>query len=136
MSVSRTKMISALKETVIPKLRAAGFSGSFPHFRRPKDDVIDLLTFQFNKWGGSFVVEVASCPATGAKIYTGEIVSPKTVTAHDINCRLRLGSNPPKKMDYWFDFASVTYGEKIYRMAAEDVLAHLPQAERYWEFQR
>ena len=136
MSESRTKMIGALKELVIPKLRAMGFAGSFPHFRRPKDAVIDLLTFQFSSWGGSFVVEVASCPAAGAKIYTGEVVPAKKVTAHDISYRLRLGSNPPKKADHWFDFESATYGERIYGMAAEEVLEHLPQAERYWEFQK
>ena len=26
---------------------------------------IDLITFQFNKWGGSSVVELAVCPVQG-----------------------------------------------------------------------
>jgi hypothetical protein len=129
-------MIAMLKEVVIPKLKVAGFSGSFPHLRRQREATIDLLTFQFSRWGGSFVVEVASCPAAGVTMSWGEHVPPKKVTAHDISYRLRLGSNPPKKADHWFDFESATYGDRIYRMAAEEVLQYLPQAERYWEFQR
>ncbi|WP_366945292.1 DUF4304 domain-containing protein [uncultured Metabacillus sp.] len=31
------------------------------HFRRKNEENINLITFQFNKWGGSFVVELASC---------------------------------------------------------------------------
>jgi Domain of unknown function (DUF4304) len=129
-------MVGALKEIVVPKLRSMGFSGSFPHFRRPKEGMIDLLTFQFSRWGGSFVVEVASCPATGVTLRWGEHVPPDKVKAHDVNYRLRLGANPPEKVDHWFDYENATYGERIYRMAAEEVLERLPQAERYWEFQK
>jgi hypothetical protein len=136
MSGDRLAMIATLKRIVVPKLRQAGFSGSFPHFRRNRDSVIDLLTFQFSRWGGSFVVEVASCPSAGVTMRWGEVVSPNKVNAHHINYRLRLGANPPKIADHWFDFESATYGDRIYEMAAESVVAHLPQANRYWEFQR
>ena len=54
-------MDRVLKATVIPELRARGFQGSLPHFRRRRPDRIDLLTFQFDRSGGRFVVELAQC---------------------------------------------------------------------------
>ncbi len=44
MSEARDKMIAALKEIVLPTLRNMGFRGSFPHFRRERDEQLDLLT--------------------------------------------------------------------------------------------
>ncbi|MEY8738422.1 DUF4304 domain-containing protein [Bacillales bacterium AN1005] len=58
-SIERKKMDNALKQVVIPTLREQGFKGSLPHFRRINENNIDLITFQFNKWGGSFIVELA-----------------------------------------------------------------------------
>ena len=65
MSDERTRMIETLNEHVVPVLRERGFKGSFPHFRRPTERGIHLLTFQFDKWGGGFAVEVAACPPDG-----------------------------------------------------------------------
>jgi len=132
MSDSRSKMVAKLKELVIPQLKARGFSGSFPHFRRFQENKIDVLTFQFSRWGGSFVVEVASCSSSGVVLHDGEQIPPKNIKAHHIYPCLRLGSNPPEKTDHWFDYESATYGESIYQMMAEEVLMCIPQAERYW----
>ena len=52
-------MVNALKIKIVPELRSQGFTDSYPHFRRFTDEKIDLLTIQFNKWGGSFLVEVS-----------------------------------------------------------------------------
>ena len=53
------EMKQALNMTVIPALRRDGFTGSYPHFRRRRDNRIELLSFQTNKWGGSFRVEAS-----------------------------------------------------------------------------
>jgi hypothetical protein len=58
---SRKKMIKHLSEIVIPVLREKGFKGSFPHFRRITNDRINLLTFQFDRYGGGFVIEITNC---------------------------------------------------------------------------
>ena len=94
-------MIAALREVVVPVLRDMGFSGSFPHFRRIRDWQIDLLTFQFNRYGGSFVVEVAFCAPDGFTTHWGKHILPNRVRAHDIHPRqrLRLGSHPSEKAD-------------------------------------
>ena len=45
---------------VIQPLLAQGFTGKYPHFRREKEKCIELITFQTNKYGGSFTVEVSA----------------------------------------------------------------------------
>jgi len=132
MSESRSKMIAKLKELVVPQLRKRGFTGSFPHFRRVRNDRMDVLTFQFSRWGGGFVVEVGSCAPGGVDLHTGEHISPADVKAHHICPRLRLGSNPPQITDHWFNFESATDGESIYQATAEEVMMCIPQAEHYW----
>ena len=70
--MEREKIDAALKEHVVPVLRSMGFKGSFPHFRRNTGQQIDLLTFQFDKHGGGFVVEVAVSPTEGVTLHWGE----------------------------------------------------------------
>ena len=65
MSSQHDSMVAELKITVIPKLRAQGFKGSYPHFRRIVENRVDLLTFQHDRWGGGFVIEIARAPAGG-----------------------------------------------------------------------
>ena len=92
---------SQLKTYLVPKLRAIGFKGSFPHFRRRRDDRNELITFQFEKYGsGKFVVELAVAPAGTFKTYWGKEVSESKLTAHDLSERLRLGAVPGE--NYWF----------------------------------
>jgi hypothetical protein len=106
MSESRDKMIDALRQVIVPMLRNMGFTGSFPHFRRIRETRIDLLTFQFNRSGGSFVVEVAYCSPQGFTTAWGKHIPPQKIQAHDIHPkhRLRLGSRPPEQPDHWFHY--------------------------------
>jgi hypothetical protein len=103
MSHERDRMIETLKEYVVPALRDRGFKGSFPHFRRPTENAIHLFTFQFDKWGRGFTVEIASCSPDGVTMYWGEHVPPAKVRAWDVHPdrRPRLG---PEKSDKWFRF--------------------------------
>ncbi len=49
-----------LNANVIQPLLARGFTGKYPHFRKETDGCIELITFQTNKYGGSFTVEVSA----------------------------------------------------------------------------
>ena len=50
-----------IKSILVPELRKEGFTGSYPHFRRPnKDGGFDILSFQFDKCGGSFLIEISA----------------------------------------------------------------------------
>ena len=60
MSAERDKMIISLKENVIPELRNRNFKGSFPHFRKTGYGKTNLLTFQFDRNGGGFIIELAN----------------------------------------------------------------------------
>jgi hypothetical protein len=134
MNDSRDRMIAALKETVVPMLRDMGFSGSFPHFRRVREKQIDLLTFQFNRYGGSFVVEVAFCAPDGFMTHWGEHIPPNKVRAHDIHPgqRLRLGSHPPEKADHWFYYEPER--SDVYTDTAVELLPLLrAEGEQFWE---
>ncbi|HKQ09265.1 MAG TPA: DUF4304 domain-containing protein, partial [Blastocatellia bacterium] len=103
MSDERDRMIKALKEHVIPVLRERGFKGSFPHFRRTTERTIHLVTFQFDKWGGGFVVEIAACPPNGVHRPSGEQIPPTKIRAWDVARRLRLGASD-EKSDHWFRY--------------------------------
>jgi hypothetical protein len=135
MSEARDKMVAALKEIVVPTLRDMGFRGSFPHFRRQRGEQLDLLTFQFSQWGGSFVVEIAHCPAAGYMLRTGETVSPNRARVHHqhYRTRLRLGVRPrPNNRDHWFHFEPDS--PTIYSDTALEVLPLLrSQAEHFWQ---
>nr|WP_214696650.1 DUF4304 domain-containing protein [Exiguobacterium sp. s160] len=80
LSQQRKDMIAFLKREVVPYLRSHQFQGSFPHFRRIQSDRIDLVTFQFNRHGGSFIVVLAQAPPTGFQTYWGEQISPQKMT--------------------------------------------------------
>jgi len=104
MSEARDKMDAALKEHVVPALRSRGFSGSFPHFRRIRASVVDMLTFCFSQAGGNFCVEVASCPL---ERLIGHLGTPIPVSKAKVwnapSRRLRLGSRD-MRLDHWFRF--------------------------------
>src|SRR5260221_9525303 len=99
MSDQRDRMIETLKEYVIPILREKGFKGSFPHFRRLTETAIHLLTFQFDKWGGGFIIEIAVCSPKGFQIHWGKSIETPKGNAWDINHRLRLRA--PDENFYW-----------------------------------
>ncbi len=109
----REMMDSALKEKVVPLLRSQGFKGSYPHFRRMSPDRIDLLTFQFDKWGVGFVVESGSCGVDGITLHWGRHVPPSKVTAWDLHPaeRLRLKPSGSPGADFWFRFDTGDYGK-------------------------
>jgi hypothetical protein len=64
-SPDRKEMIKYLNEIVVPILRQLNFAGPFPHFRRLTKERINLMTFQFDRHGGGFVIEIANCNPEG-----------------------------------------------------------------------
>lgn len=124
-------MDNALKKEVIPILRKQKFKGSFPHFRRQNENNIDLLTFQFNKWGGSFVVELATCPNEGTIMHWGEKIPPNQVNAHHINKRIRLGAKFAEEGGIWFDYEKAS-SEEEYIKVAKRVLKLLKTFDTTW----
>jgi len=104
MSNARDKMNQALKQFAVPTLRALGFRGSFPHFRRVHDTHADLIVFQFNRYGGSFVVEIGIITVEQISAHWKANLTLSTATVYDTNNRNRLGAEG--KADHWFEFST------------------------------
>lgn len=123
-------MKDALKSVLVPRLRGLGFGGTLPHFRRRKTSGVDLLTVQFDRHGGGFVVEISRCSLDGVTTRWGKHIPPNKVTVHDLDPQLRhrLGSPRPGVDGRWFRFDD---GATPLQMA-ESLCAYLAEAERWW----
>jgi hypothetical protein len=95
-----------LKELFVPRVRQKGFKGSFPHFRRHREDRNELLTIQFDKHGtGRFVIELGVAPHGDFETYYGKVIAPEKLTAHDLAERMRLGASS-ENQDRWFEIGA------------------------------
>ena len=102
---NREIMLSALKEHTFPLLKKRGFTGKYPNFRRKFDNCIELISFQTNKWGGSFTIEVSAVfPESENKNYTlHDGVTEETFGVEATNHRYRL----PGMFDGWFYYRDI-----------------------------
>ena len=102
---TREDMNLALKKVVLPYLRQRGFKGSFPHFRRIKEEV-DLITFQFDLHGGGFVIETATGKKEGFNTHWGKHIPAEKLRAWDLhpNERTRLQPHSGSGTDSWFRY--------------------------------
>lgn len=134
---SRKEMIKSLSEIVIPVLRQNGFRGTFPHFRRITKEKINLMTFQFDKYGGGFVIEIANCEPSGFTTHWGQKIEPNKLTAHYVS-GIRIQSNMDTTNSFtedWFryDNKNSSNMKEVYINVCKDVLSKLKFAENYWE---
>jgi hypothetical protein len=128
--MNRDDMQAALQAALVPALRERGFSGSLPHFRRIQSDRIDLLTIQFDRHGGGFIVEISKCGPNGTTTSWGKEIPAARVTAHDLHPekRHRLGSPGPGVDGRWFRFDEGTPPDSVARAVVEQ----LAEADRWW----
>ena len=128
---TRDDMNAALRARLVPALRSRGFRGSLPHFRRILANRIDLLTVQFDKWGGGFVLEISRCVPQGVTTYWGKEIPPGKVTVHDVHPdqRHRLGSSAPGEDGRWFRYDDGTPAETVAAAAS----AALTEADQWWD---
>ena len=102
---NREFMLDTLKKHTFPLLMSKSFTGKYPNFRRELDSCIELISFQTNKWGGSFTVEVSAVfPKSEHKNYTlynGMTV--ETISVEATNERYRL----PGMINGWFYYRDV-----------------------------
>ena len=127
-------MIKSLKEIVIPELRNRNFIGSFPHFRKTKNGKTNLLTFQFDRNGGGFIIELANWNKSEFKTHWGKIIPLNKLTAHDLDERQRIYPNSLTEKsgtDSWFRYGKPK-SDKIYNELAQKVVERMPLMEQYW----
>jgi hypothetical protein len=135
MSDAHDRMARALNEIVVIRLRERGFKGSFPHFRRPGEGKIDLLTFHFDKRGGGFVIEISQCPVDGITTHWGTRIPANKVRAWDVhpNQRFRLQPGPGNSTSGWFRYDGDRPSEEVFERTAQEVLPFLERAEAWWK---
>lgn len=138
MSAERDKMIASLNEIVIPELRNLNFKGSFPHFRRTENGKTNLLTFQFDRSGGGFVIELANWNEPEFKTPWEKVIPINKLTAHDLNQRQRIYPNSLTEengIDSWFryDQKRVLLFEDQFEKLSKKVLERIPLMENYWK---
>ena len=102
---NREIMLSALKKHTFPLLKEQGFTGKYPNFRRKLDSCIELISFQTNKWGGSFTIQVSAVfPGSSDPNYTlYEGITEDTFGVEATNRRYRL----PGMYAGWFYYRDV-----------------------------
>lgn len=104
---NRDIMLNALNSTVVKELKSQGFTGKYPHFKREKKNCIELISFQTNKYGGSFTVEVSAIfPDSKVTNLIDENIEISKANVFCTNERYRLKG----MFDGWF------YYSDVYRM--------------------
>ena len=123
-------MKEALRSIVVPALRKRGFSGSFPHFRRLGQNKTDLLSFQFDRHGGGFVVEIAEGPATEFMTSWGKRIPASSLTVPDLHPkeRARLQPGGDGTVDSWYRYDAGLLPDAI----ASELERDLQQADAWW----
>lgn len=127
---NRQIMLSALNEHTFPLLKKQGFTGKYPNFRRKTDNCIELISFQTNKWGGSFTIEVSAVfPGSADPNYTlYEGISEDTFGVEATNRRYRL----PGMYDGWFYYRDIYrkrtlfFGSIYYDVTEKDAATFVP----------
>lgn len=127
---NRDIMLTALKEHTFPLLKKQGFTGKHPNFRRKLDNCIELISFQTNKHGGSFTIEVSTVfPGSANPNYTlYEGVTEDTFGVEATNKRYRL----PGMYNGWFYYQDVYrkrtlfFGSIYYDVPEKEAAAFVP----------
>ena len=137
MSDDKNAMVQKLRETVIPRLRSLGFKETLPHFRRLNAETIDLITFQTDRYGGGFVIELAKTNNETLVKPWGKEILPNKLTAHDLNKRIRIhpvGQLKDSSTEDWFRYDRDIPGKQDrYSHVADQVANQIENIERLFK---
>lgn len=108
----RQAIDAALKAKLLPALRAAGFTGTYPKLRRTVGDRLDLMDIQHSSSGGRFYVNLGQAPAEGftRDEWLSTIPLEKLETGHCYQDRSRLDP----KSTWWKRKHGWDYGPRSY----------------------
>ncbi|QYK07552.1 DUF4304 domain-containing protein [Shewanella mangrovisoli] len=127
-------MKEELKLAVTDYLRGQGFKGSIPIFSRETKGLYQTLDFQFNKYGGSFAVNLSLLEPNNQFLKL-------PMSKQKILASRRLGSlsrhlKNKQNQDYWFRFVKGSFFPTYnYKKAAQEFIAiYSCEAEKTFEY--
>jgi len=126
------QMKKSLKDLVVPKLRALGFKGSFPHFKRVREGRTHFLSFQFDKFATSFEIFIANVADVPSALFKGCSLAPEKATMNHLLWKYQLYVRP--KTGSW-SFA-VQYADnrddRLFESIAREVIPYVLEAEEWF----
>ena len=124
-----------LRKVVFPALQGMGFTGKGLFFQRPRGEILDLLDFQYWKYGGEFILEFARRQRGNLQTPWGELIPEATITAAHVPPleRARLEQRGPLAGEHFRGFAFAGFGEARdkYESLAVQVASLLPQMDEW-----
>ncbi len=128
----KQKIMEVIKKTILPHFRGNGFKGSFPNLRRLKDNQLNLLSFQFHRFGSSFTIEIANCPPEGIKTKMYTLPPEKCKPSNTGRQNMRVGRLIHGN-DYWYVFESGIENPDIYNSIAKEIIESWEPMENWWK---
>jgi len=136
MSKEKKQMIVALKDKVIPILRAEGFTGTFPYYYRQNKNRADFISFVFSVYGGNFRLTVGHYPTTDFRKSPkpkSEGPKEKIQTTIVFDQILKLETQDKKGPMALVREYEKTLDQNVYDEAAEEALKYInTEAKKFW----
>jgi len=130
---SKKIMTEAIKNFVVPEIYKLGFSGTFPHFRREGSARFEFFSFQFNRYGGSFVLECGFITPQDLPDFAKNLPFEKLTYGHThSNNRLRIKPEVSAMDDFWFTYSE--FKEEIqFENLAKSLIPLLPKVDSFFK---
>ena len=126
-------MKTALKKTVVPELRANGFKGSFPHFKRISGPKTHFLSFQFFSKSQNFYIVVANVSDVDSALVKAWNIPPEKANALHLYEQFRLSFQPRgQEWQYWAELIR-TRNPDIFDSIALNVIPWIDQVELWFD---
>jgi Domain of unknown function (DUF4304) len=130
------RMTAALKLELVPMLKAQGFAGMFPRYRRNRPAAVQFLAIFYDKTATHFFLEFGSHERGNKQTSWGEVVPESKLTLEhvrfDHRARLQARGGGGSVAADWFAFGSLSESEQFRDLAAS-VARLLPQIEAWSE---
>ena len=128
-------MRKAFRKHLLPALAAAGFVGKSIHFMRLRDDSQDLLSIQYWKYGGSFILEFGRRGRGPLQTAWGPVIPEDSldVAYLPVQDRAQIQERDAPPDDTFAGFRFAGFGEDVakYDGLALRVASYLPQMEAW-----
>ena len=132
-----TTLRASTKRLLEPAFEELGFIVRYPSFRRKRDDRLELVILQHDKWGGGFFLEFAKFDSGDLHTSWGEIVPEAEIeVGHtDPATRARLLATPDKNgsPDCYFRYESFAKDRTKCDELVKQVIELLPQITAWFE---